>query len=45
MIIRELARDEIEDIWGIDRSETIENVYYLRDKALVLEAEHYDMPG
>ena len=45
MIIRELARDDIETLWGIDRSEVIENVYYLRDGALVLEAENYDMKG
>ena len=45
MIIRELARDEIETVWGIGRSEVIEHVYYLRDGALVLEAEYYDMNG
>jgi len=43
VIIRELAREEIETIWGIDRSEVIENVYYMRDGALVLEAEDYHM--
>ena len=45
MIIRELARDEIETIWGIGRSEIIEKVYHLRDGALVLEVEFYDMKG
>ncbi len=45
MIIRELAGDEIETIWGIDRGEVIENVYYLRDGALVLEAENHVMKG
>jgi predicted N-acetyltransferase YhbS len=45
VIIRELAREEIETVWGIDRSEVIEYVYYLRDGALVLEAERYDMKG
>jgi len=45
VIIRELARDEIKTIWGIDRSEAIENVYYLRDGALVLETEYYDVKG
>ncbi len=45
MIIRELARDEVKTIWGIDRSEIIENVYYLRDGALVPEPEYYDMKG
>jgi len=46
MVIRELERDEIKRIWeDIDRSEVIENVYYLRDGELVLEEEHYDMRG
>jgi len=45
MIIREIERDEIEQIWTIDRREVIENVYYLRDGELVLEPEYYDMPG
>ncbi|MEA3337673.1 MAG: GNAT family N-acetyltransferase [Chloroflexota bacterium] len=45
MIIRELARGEIDTIWAIDRSEIIEHVYYLRDGALVLETEYYDMEG
>ena len=45
MIIRELAREEITILWEIDRSEITEKVYYLRDGALVLEVEHYDMNG
>lgn len=45
MIIRGLARDEIETIWAINRSEVVENVYYLRDGALVLVTEYYDMKG
>ena len=45
MIIRELVREEIESVWSIDRSEIIENVYYLQDGALVLKPEHYDMTG
>jgi len=45
VIIRELAKDEIKTIWEIDRSEVIENVYYLRDRVLVLETEYYDMKG
>ena len=43
MKIRELTRDEIPSIWQIDRSEIINNIYYLRDGKLVLELEHYDM--
>jgi GNAT superfamily N-acetyltransferase len=45
MIIRELARDEVELVWTIDRSEVIDHVYYHRDGELVLEAEHYDLQG
>ena len=45
MIIREIERDEIEQIWTIDRREVIENIYYLRDGELVLEPEYYDMQG
>jgi predicted N-acetyltransferase YhbS len=41
--IRELARNEIEDIWLIDRREVIENVYHLEHDRLVLKPEHYDM--
>ncbi len=42
---RELKRDEIEEIWNIDRREVIENVYYLEDDALILKPEYYDMQG
>ncbi len=45
MIIREIERGEIEQVWTIDRREVIENVYYLRDGELVLEEEYYDMQG
>lgn len=45
MNIRAMTRDEIPTIWNIDRREVIEHIYYLRDGALVLEAEHYDMKG
>ena len=45
MIIRELARDEVELVWTIDRSEVIDHIYYHRDGALVLEPEHYDVRG
>ncbi len=44
-IHRTLSRAEIELIWTIDRSEVIENVYYLQEGALVLQPEHYDMGG
>jgi predicted N-acetyltransferase YhbS len=45
MRIRPLTRSEIPYIWQIDRSEVIDNIYYLRDGKLVLEPEHYDMHG
>lgn len=45
MKIRELTRSEIPYIWQIDRSEVIDNIYYLRDGKLVLKPEHYDMRG
>ena len=32
--IRELMREEIEQIWDIDRSEVIENVYYFENEGL-----------
>lgn len=45
MQLRALTRAEVKRVWTIDRSEVINNVYYLRDGALVLEPEHYDMRG
>jgi predicted N-acetyltransferase YhbS len=45
MKIRPLTRSEIPYIWQIDRSEVIDNNYYLSDGKLVLESEHYDMHG
>ena len=45
MTIRELTRQEIEDIWSIDRAEVIDNVYYYENSRLVLKPEHYDMKG
>jgi predicted N-acetyltransferase YhbS len=45
LLIRELTRDEVENVWEIDRSEVIEGVYYLEGGELVLKAEHYDMRG
>jgi len=45
MIIRELRREELNEIWSIDRSEKIENIYRLEDGRLVLKPEHHDMKG
>ena len=42
---RKLSRDEIKDIWAIDRSEVIDAVYYLEKGALVLRPEHFDVRG
>ncbi|MCL4299704.1 MAG: GNAT family N-acetyltransferase [Anaerolineae bacterium] len=42
---RTLSRAEIELIWTIDRSEVIENIYYLQEGGLALQPEHYDVPG
>ncbi len=42
---RELTRSEVVRYWDIDRREVIENIYYLVDGKLVLQAEHYDMQG
>ena len=42
---RELLREEIEGIWGIDRSEVIENIYYFENGVLVLKTEHIEAQG
>ena len=45
MQIRRLERAEIQRIWEIDRSEVHDNVYRVRDGALVLEPYHLAVPG
>lgn len=45
MEIRPLTREQIEQVWTIDRSEIIENIYTLRDGKLVLHPEFYDVCG
>lgn len=42
---RELLREEIQQIWTIDRSEVIERIYRVENGALVLEPEHYALDG
>ena len=42
---RLLLRDEIENVWTIDRGEVIDNIYYLEDGELVLKPEPYDVKG
>lgn len=44
-MIRLLERHEVRNVWSIDRAEIVENVYVLRDGALVLEPEHHDTRG
>ncbi len=45
MRIKELERQEVRDVWSIDRAEVIDNVYRWEDGELVLEPEHHDMEG
>lgn len=42
---RALSRDEISEIWRIDRSESIEAVYHFVDGTLILEPEQHDAKG
>ena len=45
MRIRKLGRQEIRDIWSIDRAEVIDGIYHRDGNELVLRSEHYDMQG
>src|SRR5262245_790319 len=45
MLVRPLTRAEIEQIWTIDRSEVIANVYYLEDGELRLRPDYFDARG
>ncbi len=45
LIGRELKPEEIKQIWAIDRSEVIDNLYYFEDGKLFLKPEHFDMTG
>jgi hypothetical protein len=42
---RQLIRAEIERVREIDRSETIEHVYKMKDGMLALMKEHWDVPS
>jgi len=44
-MIRELERQEIRDVWSIDRAEVIDKLYYHEDAELVLKPEHHDVQG
>jgi GNAT superfamily N-acetyltransferase len=45
MQMRLLDADEVDLIWTIDRSETHDEIYALRDGQLVLVPYHFDIPG
>ena len=40
---RELLREEVEQVWNIDRSEVIDNIYHFENGTLVLRPQHYDI--
>jgi predicted N-acetyltransferase YhbS len=42
---RKLLREEIEQVWNIDRSEVIDNIYRFENGTLVLSPHHFDVPG
>ena len=42
---RELLREEIGQVWNIDRSEVIDNIYHFVNRTLVLRPQHYDIFG
>jgi predicted N-acetyltransferase YhbS len=42
---RILSRDEIAEVWTIDRSEVVDAAYELRGGALILRPVHYDVRG
>jgi predicted N-acetyltransferase YhbS len=42
---RDILREEIEQVWNIDRSEVIENIYRLENGALVLRPQYFDVRG
>ena len=42
---RKLLREEIEQVWNIDRSEVVDNIYRFENGTLVLRPHHIDVPG
>lgn len=44
-IIRQLTRNEIPQVWEIDRTELIEKLYVLKEGTLLLTAQRFDMKG
>jgi GNAT superfamily N-acetyltransferase len=45
MQLRPLDREEVPLIWAIDRSETHDEIYVLRDGALKRVPNHFEIPG
>ena len=45
MKIRKLERQEIRDLWSIDRAEVMDKLYYHEGDELVLMPEHHDVQG
>ncbi|CRL63653.1 MULTISPECIES: GNAT family N-acetyltransferase [Proteus] len=43
--IRQLTRNEIPQVWGIDRTELIEKLYVLKEGKLLLSKQRFDMKG
>ena len=43
--IRNLARNELGDLWSIDRAELIERIYHREGAELVLEPKRFDVKG
>jgi len=42
---KQLTREEIAQVWDVDRSEFIENLYRLQGGRLVPESHNFDVPG
>ena len=42
---RRLFREEVEKVWAIDRSELVDNIYYLENGVLALKPDHCDING
>jgi predicted N-acetyltransferase YhbS len=42
---RHLSREEIAQVWSIDRTEVTDNVYHLENGSLVLRPERHDLRG
>jgi GNAT superfamily N-acetyltransferase len=42
---RKLLREEIAQVWNIDRSEMVDNIYRFENGTLVLRPHHFNVPG